>query len=162
MHVRLLLIGILFVLFNCFALSARADFTIFLGVNDKPTLQLAPGLALSFGLVIIGFEFEYVNTGANDAVAGKPSLQTGMGNLYVQTPDLATGLQLYGTAGGGLYREQLGSFQKTHIGGNLGGGIKKTLTDSLQLRLDYRIFNLMGDPLRSRLQRFYVGLNVKF
>ena len=81
MQMRPLLIGTLFILFSCFARSARADFTIFLGVNDKPTLQLAPGLALSFGLVIVSCEFEYVNTGANDAVAGKPSLQTGMGNL---------------------------------------------------------------------------------
>ena len=37
-----------------------------------------------------------------------------------------------------------------------------TLTGPLRLRLDYRLFNLRGDPLYSTMHRFYGGLNLAF
>src|SRR5262249_43369975 len=41
------------------AAPARADITAFLGTNTTPDNRFARGVALGFGLVIIGFEFEY-------------------------------------------------------------------------------------------------------
>ncbi len=158
---RALLIAAALVLFGGLARPAHADFTAFLGVQDAPTRRTARGLALGVGLVIVGFEFEYAGT-SEDEVAGAPSLRTGMGNVYVQTPFPISGLQFYGTVGGGLYRERLGSIQETHVGGNLGGGVKVSLAGPLRLRLDYRVFNLRGSPMHSRPQRFYAGLNVAF
>ena len=36
------------------------------------------------------------------------------------------------------------------------------LLGPLRARLDYRIFNLRGEPLHPTVQRFYAGLNLKF
>ena len=90
-----------------------------------------------------------------------PALTTGMGNVLVQTPGLG-GLQLYGTAGAGLYREELANRTETSGGVNLGGGIKARLVGPLRIRLDYRVFRLQGDPLHKTYQRFYAGANLAF
>ena len=43
-----------------------------------------------------------------------------------------------------------------------GWGTKVTLTGPLRLRYDYRLFNLRGDPLYSKVHRFYAGVNLAF
>jgi hypothetical protein len=91
-----------------------------------------------------------------------PSLQTGSGNVLVQTPIEVGGIQLYGTVGGGVYRERLLSRQETHFTSNLGGGVKVRLAGPLRLRLDYRLFRLQGSPLHSTYHRFYAGANLGF
>ena len=112
-------------------------------------------------VVIVGFEFEYANAD-EDLVEGLPSLQTGSGNVLVQTPVELLRTQFYGTTGGGVFRERLGAQQETHFGTNLGGGAKIRLVGPLRLRLDYRIFRLQGEPLHQTYQRFYAGANLAF
>ena len=41
------------------AASAFADATLFIGSTTTPANRTAKGVAVGFGLVIIGFEFEY-------------------------------------------------------------------------------------------------------
>lgn len=140
---------------------AFADITAFLGITPTPDNRAVRGVAFGFGLLIIGFEFEYANI-VEDSLEGLPSLQTGSGNLLLQTPIELSGMQFYGTAGGGLYRERLLGFQETQFASNVGGGAKIRLAGPLRLRLDYRIFRLQGSPLHSTYQRFYAGANLGF
>jgi hypothetical protein len=141
--------------------NARADATAFLGVTPTPDSRLAKGVALGITVLVVGVEFEYSDT-TEDFEAGAPSLRTGMANLIVQTPVAISGLQFYGTAGGGIYRERLGTVQETHLGANIGGGVKVSLLGPLKLRLDYRLFTLRGSPLHDKPQRVYAGLNLSF
>jgi opacity protein-like surface antigen len=141
--------------------TAAADFTAFLGVNPTPTSRTVRGLSAGVGLVIVGFEFEYANT-SEDLDDRAPGLRTFMFNGLLQTPFPIAGLQFYGTAGAGGYRETLDDRSETQVGINVGGGVKISIAGPLRLRLDYRIFTLQGDPRHPRPQRFYAGLNVKF
>lgn len=143
------------------ARPARADVTAFIGATTTPANRQARGAAIGVGLIIVGFEFEYAST-EEDEIERAPALRTGMGNVLVQTPSLVSPIQVYGTLGAGLYREQLGARQETSVGINSGGGVKLTLAGPLRLRVDYRIFNLRGDPLHSRVHRVYAGLNLAF
>lgn len=144
-----------------FPAAASADITAFLGVNGTPSNRLVRGISGGVGLLVIGFEFEYANT-SEDLEEGAPALRTYMVNALLQTPFPVLGMQFYATAGGGGYRETFGAFSETHVGVNVGGGVKMTLAGPLRLRLDYRVFNLQGESLHPRPQRFYAGLNVKF
>ena len=135
--------------------------TAFLGVNPTPANRAVRGLAAGMGLIIVGFEFEYSNT-TEDLAAGAPSLKTFMFNGLLQTPVPIGGMQFYGTAGGGGYRETLNSQSETNVGLNVGGGVKMKLLGPLRLRLDYRVLSLKGQPLHPQVQRFYAGVNLKF
>ena len=137
---------------------AHADLTAFLGASPTPTVRSAKGFAVGVSLIVIGFEFEYANT-VEQPTGGAPSLRTGMLNGLVQTP---TKTQLYITAGGGVFREVLGSKAETGVGTNIGGGIKLPLAGPIRLRIDYRVFNLRGTPLYANPQRIYGGLNIAF
>ena len=88
-----------------------------------------------------------------------PGLKTYSGNVLVQTP---TSTQLYATIGAGGYQESLGDADETHVGINIGGGVKIPLLGPLRVRVDYRIFQLRGAPIHSTYQRLYVGGNLKF
>ena len=140
---------------------AYADLTAFLGVNPTPVNRPVRGFAVGAGLLVVGFEFEYANT-SDDEVLAAPSLQTYMFNGLVQTPIPIAGMQFYATAGGGGYRESLFDTSETHVGYNIGGGVKWSLAGPLRLRLDYRVFTLQGEPRHSNPQRFYAGINLKF
>jgi hypothetical protein len=141
--------------------TASADITAFLGVNPTPVNRTVRGISAGVGLLIVGFEFEYANTG-EDLVEGAPGLKTYMVNGLLQTPIPIAGVQFYGTAGIGGYRETLDEVSETNVGMNVGGGIKMSLAGPLRLRLDYRVFTLRGDARHDRPQRFYAGLNLKF
>jgi hypothetical protein len=145
------------------ALPARAaaDITAFIGVSPTPDSRAVRGFALGLGLLVVGFEFEYSNA-VEDSLEALPALQTGSGNLLVQTPIFIKGIQPYGTLGGGIYRERLLAFQETHFSSNVGGGAKIRLAGPLRLRLDYRLFRLQGSPLHTTYQRFYAGANLGF
>ena len=140
---------------------AAADITAFLGVSPTPDNRMVRGVALGVGLLIIGFEFEYSNA-IEDELVEAPSLLTGSGNILFQTPGEIGGVQLYGTTGGGVYRERLLSRQETHFVSNIGGGAKIRLAGPLRLRLDYRLFRLSGEPLHDTYQRVYAGVNLTF
>ena len=141
--------------------SAFADITAFLGVNPTPTNRPVRGFAIGAGMLIVGFEFEY-SSSSEDEDELSPRLRTYMGNGLLQTPFPIAGMQFYATAGGGVYRESLNDDSETHVGINVGGGVKMSLVGPLRLRLDYRVFTLQGDPRHSKPQRFYAGLNLKF
>jgi hypothetical protein len=141
--------------------SAFADFTAFLGINPTPTNRPVRGFSVGGGLVIVGFEFEYASS-SEDEDELSPRLRTFMGNGLLQTPFPIAGMQFYATAGGGVYRETLLEDSETHVGINVGGGVKMSLAGPLRLRLDYRVFTLQGEPRHARPQRFYAGLNLKF
>ena len=143
------------------AAPARADFTAFIGPNFTPANRLTSGLAAGWGLVIVGFEFEFAST-TDDPPQGAPALKTGMGNVLLQSPVPIFGAQPYITVGAGLAREVLGTNEDTSIGVNTGGGVKINLTGPLRLRVDYRVFKLGNNFLYSPVHRVYVGLNLKF
>ena len=140
---------------------AFADFTVFLGSTTTPENRIVTGGSVGAGLVIVGFEFEYART-REDLPELAPGLRTYMFNGLLQTPFPIAGMQFYGTMGGGVYHETLGAASETNFGINVGGGVKISLAGPLRLRVDYRIFTLSGDPLHSKPQRFYAGLNLKF
>jgi opacity protein-like surface antigen len=164
---------------------ARADITAFIGTRRTSNTTLTPtvepdssfrldkGLAVGFGLVIVGFEFEWSKTDG-DSLGDKlcvgnlspcaPSLTTGMGNVLLQTPHGVLPLQIYGTVGAGAYREHLDVADESHygFGTNLGGGVKIDLVGPLRLRLDYRIFKLANDAFTKTPQRFYAGATLAF
>ena len=140
---------------------AAADITAFIGVTPTPENRAVRGVALGFGVLVIGFEFEYASA-VEDVVEQSPSLQVGSGNILFQTPGEIGGVQLYATTGGGIYRERLLPRQETHFSTNVGGGAKIRLAGPLRLRLDYRIFRLQGSPLHQTYQRFYSGVNLAF
>jgi uncharacterized spore protein YtfJ len=141
--------------------TASADLTAFLGSTMTPVNRVVTGFGVGMGLVIVGFEFEYANT-TEDLPELAPGLRTFMFNGLLQTPIPIAGMQFYGTAGGGIYRERLDESSETNFGINVGGGVKLNLIGPLRLRVDYRVFTLSGDPLHSKPQRFYAGLNLKF
>lgn len=140
------------------ASPARADITAFLGLTPTPERHLLKGFAVGAGLIIVGWEFEFAHI-AEDIDDGLPGLKTYSGNFLVQTP---TQTQLYATTGVEAYRENLGDFQETYFGTNIGGGVKFKLVGPIRVRADYRIFKLQGSPVHSVYQRFYVGGNLKF
>jgi hypothetical protein len=142
------------------AAPARADITGFIGANTTPANRQVRGAALGFGLLVVGVELEYAFT-TDEPLAGAPSLQTGMGNVILQTPVSFFGIQPYFTTGGGIYREELGLHQDTGFGLNTGGGVKVSLIGPIRLRVDYRIFKLGSGALHSPAHRIYAGLNLK-
>jgi hypothetical protein len=141
--------------------TAYADLTAFVGVNPTPSARPVRGFAGGISLLIVGFEFEYAHA-SEDTSELAPGLRTYMGNALLQTPFPIGGLQLYATAGGGIYRETLFDVTETNVGANVGGGVKMSLLGPLRLRLDYRVFTLRGEARHPRAQRFYAGLNLRF
>jgi len=165
-------------LFLVLAVSTRpafADATLFIGTSnvsnsDNASRQTTKGFAIGAGLLVVGIEFEYAQTG-EDVERFGPSLRTGVGNVYVQTPVPIAGLQFYGTTGGGLYRERSTAgttvdVTKTGFASNTGGGVKVSLLGPLKARVDYRIFKLLGDKPRANwrgtVQRLYAGISLGF
>jgi opacity protein-like surface antigen len=145
------------------AAPALADATAFIGLSTTPRTRSARGFAVGIGFVLFGVEFEYSSVQEQQNADGDaPSLRSGMVNGLIQTPFPIARMQFYATIGGGVYREQLAGSQETNVGINTGGGVKITLAGPLRIRLDYRIFKLNGQPLESRPQRFYAGLNLAF
>lgn len=141
---------------------ASADITAFVGMSGGPAVRSGWGLAAGFSLLVVGFEFEDANT-SESLTDGAPQMRTVSGNLLVQTPIAVGGVQIYGTAGGGGYRQNLGTLTETNVSANIGGGVKVKLAGPLRLRADYRVFRLLGSPFgTNKVHRFYVGANLGF
>jgi len=143
--------------------AAFADATLFLGANTTPSTRATKGFAVGFGLLLIGFEFEY-SSASDDVEDDAPALKTYMGNILLQTPFEIGGFQPYFTVGAGGYQESLEaiSHQETNFATNIGGGVKVGLLGPVRLRVDYRMFRLTGGALNSPAHRVYAGLNLKF
>jgi hypothetical protein len=152
---------ILGVLLSAVASPAIADITAFVGTTSTPTNRPARGFAFGMGLLVVGIEFEYAST-SEEPLESAPSLHTGMGNVYVQTPIAILGLRPYFTTGGGVYREKLGTVSETGFALNSGGGVKVSLLGPVRARVDYRVFRLRGEPMHDTVHRFYAGLNLSF
>lgn len=149
-------------LLAAFSRPAFADGTLFLGTITTPANHATKGFAIGAGFVVVGVEFEYAST-KEDPQNAAPSLRTGMGNFYLQTPFPIAGMQFYWTTGTGGYRERLGTtHQETNLVFNTGGGAKVSLFGPLKARLDYRVLKLRGSPLFPTLHRLYAGLNLGF
>ena len=143
------------------AAPADADLTAFVGANVTPSNRPVRGFAAGLSLLVIGFEFEFSDTAADES-AGAPGLRTGMFNLLLQTPFGVSGLQFYGTVGGGIYQAGGGGLEEINAGGNVGIGVKIAVAGPLRMRLDYRVFTLRGAPQYEPHQRLYAGLNLGF
>jgi hypothetical protein len=141
------------------AAPAHADITAFLGLSPTPERHFGKGISVGAGFLIVGFEVEYAVL-SEDTAEQLPGLKTYSGNVLAQTP--TDSVQLYGTVGVQGFRETLGTAQETHIGTNIGGGVKIRLLGPVRVRVDYRIFKLQGSPMHDVYQRFYVGGNLKF
>ena len=138
---------------------AAADLTAFWGFSPTPASRSTRGFSAGLSMLIVGFEFEFGNTTAND-LKGAPSLSTKMFNGLIQTP--TGGTQLYFTVGGGWFTEGYRDRDESNFGTNIGGGIKLKIAGPIRARIDYRIFNLNGDPLYAHVQRFYGGVSLSF
>jgi hypothetical protein len=143
------------------AAPALADATVFIGASTTPANRQVRGFSVGFGLLVLGFEFEYAFT-PDDPVALAPSLKTGGGNVLIQMPVPIFGVQPYFTTGGGIYSEALGTHDEAGFAVNTGGGAKITLGGPLRLRVDYRVFKLGDGALSSPAHRVYAGLNLRF
>lgn len=143
------------------SLPARADLTIFAGLQNAPSIRPATGISLGFGLLVVGWEVELARVSERAADVA-PSVSTGTASVYVQNPIPINGLQFYAIAGAGLYRERLDVvYQQTDVHVALGGGAKIALAGPLKLKLDYRFFQLRN-ALSSRAQRLSAGLTLAF
>jgi opacity protein-like surface antigen len=164
------LAGLAFVLVAASAVPARADLTGFVGVQTSPSTRGTWGGSVGMGVLVVGFEIEYAQASADtdcftSTAACTPSTRTFMGNVLIQTPrGIIPKTQLYGTVGGGYFRERFESLDIEHqgFGTNVGGGVKFDLTGPLRLRVDYRIFSLGSNAVYGHPQRFSVGLNIAF
>jgi len=141
--------------------SAFADATLFIGGTTTPSTRRTTGFAVGLGIAIVGVEFEYAWT-AEDIPSGAPTLKTGMGNIYAQTPIDIASMRFYVTTGAGAFREAIGVHQETSLAFNTGGGVKVSLLGPIKARVDYRLIRLRGDPLYPTVHRVYAGLNVSF
>jgi hypothetical protein len=156
------LLPLVCLLLAAFSRPAFADGTLFLGTITTPANHATKGFAIGAGFLVVGVEFEYAST-KEDPQNAAPSLHTGMGNFYLQTPIPIAGMQFYWTTGSGAYRERLGATHvETNLVFNTGGGAKVSLVGPLKARLDYRVLKLRGSPLFPTLHRFYAGLNLGF
>ena len=150
-----------FVLLLASSWPARADLTVFAGLQNAPVVRPATGISLGFGLLLIGWEVEIARVSERlEDLA--PSVSTGTGSVYVQNPIPISGVQFYALAGAGVYRERLDViYQQTDVHIALGGGAKVALAGPLKLRLDYRYFKLR-DARAENPQRLYAGLTLAF
>jgi hypothetical protein len=113
---------------------------------------------------MIATEFEYANNGEDldDEDGPTPGLRTFLGNVLLQTPFPIAGFQPYGMVGAGVYRETLDAHRETAWAFHSGVGVKRRIFGPLMVRFDYRVMNLRGEPLHSKVQRVYTGVHVAF
>lgn len=143
------------------ARPARADLTIFAGLQNAPSVRPTSGIGLGFGLLLVGWEVEIARV-SEEAEHLAPSIAIGTGSVYVQNPIPISGVQVYAIAGAGLYRERLANvYEQFDVHLALGGGAKIALVGPLKLRLDYRYLRLR-DALSENPQRLYAGLTLSF
>ena len=139
---------------------ASADLTVFAGRISTPAAPATRGAALGISLQPAGVEFEYAGTPA-DRAAGSPALRTGLFNLILAAPRRGR-FRIYGSVGGGLYRQRLDTHARVGLAASAGGGVNVSLAEPLRVRLDYRVLALRGAARHRRPRRIYVGLNVAF
>lgn len=158
---RALRVALLMLLPGAGADQAFADLTVFAGSATTGPRKTF-GAALGLSLQPVGVEFEYGGTPA-DGLTGRPALRTGLFNLLVGTA-LSTDrpVQVYGSVGGGVYRERPQGPSRTGLAASAGGGIYFRLNGPFRVRFDYRLFMLRGDSTHRRSRRAYAALSMAF
>jgi hypothetical protein len=141
------------------ARPARADVTAFFGLAPTPAFRTARGFSVGLNMLIVGFEFEWANTGERTS-EGAPGMSTRMFNGVLLTPTGST--QLYLSAGFGWFSETLGPLKETGIASNFGGGVKVKLLGPIRGRVDFRVFRLNDSAIQRNPVRIYAGLNIPF
>lgn len=141
--------------------TASADITAFLGATPSPVNRGLIGTAAGFGLVIVGAEAEITRWPAV-TTSGTAGLTTWSANGLLQTPGSLSPVQVYVTAGAGLYRESKGMTTRMSTALNTGGGLKVKVAGPIRLRLDYRMFRLQGSPQTALMHRVYGGAALSF
>lgn len=141
--------------------AAWADVTLFLGATPSPVNRGLTGAAVGFGLIVVGAEAE-VTRWPSVSTSGTAGLTTWSANGLLQTPGGLSSVQLYATAGAGLYRETTGLTSRMSTALNTGGGLKVKVAGPIRLRLDYRMFRLQGSPQTAVLHRIYGGASLAF
>ena len=141
--------------------TAAADATFFFGrqTTTGDEKDWTRGFAIGVGMAIVGFEFEYASMKEDETLL-RPSLKTTSGNVLLQTVGIP--IQFYFTTGGTYYREALGNDEESDFAWNTGGGAKLPIAGPLRGRVDYRIFNLRGNPREKTQHRLYAGANLSF
>jgi hypothetical protein len=143
------------------AAPARADLTIFAGLQNAPDVRPSTGIGVGFGLLLLGWEVEIARA-AQDTAHRAPSVASGTASVYVQNPLPISGVQFYAIAGAGLYRERFSDvYEHDDVHVAIGGGAKIELMGPFKLRLDYRLFKLR-DARSENPQRVYAGLTLAF
>ena len=137
---------------------AFADFTAFLGVNPTPVNRPVRGFSGGAGL-----PHRRLRVRVCEHERGRGAVGAEAADLHVQRPRADAGSHrrhavLRYRRRRRRYRERLFDFTETHVGYNIGGGIKMSLAGPLRLRFDYRVFTLKGEPRHTNPQRFYVGI----
>ena len=156
---RRLPVALLLLLGACVS-PASADLTVFAG-HATPD-HATRGAALGISLRPVGLEFEYagMTSAGSDS---NPARQTGLFNLIFGAPlDRIRRLEIYGAAGGGLYRERKQTHAETNLAASAGVGINIALRGPLRVRIDYRMLILRGATPNRRPRRVYAGLNMAF
>jgi hypothetical protein len=150
MRTLLIRAGLLGIVLAGAATPARADATLFVGMDTEAASRPALGVAVGRCPGMFGFELEYAGT-LGHPTEGKPSVRTVTANLLVQTTLPIHWTQFYGIAGFGVYGETIGNGKGSGeiASGDIGVGAKITLAGPLKLRLDYRVF-LLGASRRGR------------
>ena len=136
---------------------ALADATVFAGTQRSPSGGALGGVALGISLPVGGIEFEYAEAWTVDG-----PLRTGMVNLLLRIPREAVRLQLYASAGAGVYRDRGAANGGSGLAGGVGGGILIPLPGPFGVRLDYRVLGLRRPERGDRPQRIYAGVNLAF
>ena len=93
------------------ARPADADLTAFLGLPPRPTTGRARVCRAASRCWCSDSSSSTAQI-LDDEIEALPSLKTWSGNVLLQTPVELHGVQIYGTAGGGGYRERLGARRK--------------------------------------------------
>jgi hypothetical protein len=168
-HWRLRL-AFLLVILACSSVPARADVTVFAGVQTNGGAHPAVGAAFGRAPSVVGFELEYART-IGQATATRPTGGGVNGSLIIQTRPASRRVQLYAVGGFGVWGETYhdGRGSGAILATNIGGGVKFPLTGRLNLRMDYRLF-LLGDApdaapgidIPARRHRIAAGLSFTF
>jgi hypothetical protein len=152
------------------AVPARADVTVFAGVQTNGGARPAIGAAFGRAPSVVGFEVEYAGT-IGDATATGPSSGGVNASLIIQTKPASRRVQLYVIGGLGVWGETYedGRGSGAVLATNIGCGVKLPMTDWLKLRVDYRLFMLGDAPdaapgieVRRRRHRIAAGLSFTF
>jgi hypothetical protein len=163
-------LAVLLIILVVSSVPARADVTVFAGVQPNGGAHPVVGAAFGRAPGVVGFELEYART-IGAVTATKPSSGSVNGGLLIQTRPASGRIQLYGIGGFGVWGETYedGRGSGAILATNIGGGVKVPMAGRFKLRVDYRLFMLGDAPdaapgidVDRRRHRIVAGLSFTF